>query len=249
MTINNSILIKISLGAVILTSIGTAGYLGFTKYQATQKELEELRLLQGGVSEETRKENVKIINALSAMMIVPEGEVPTIASVSDIEKLKDQPFFKNAQNGDKVIIYPSEKRAILYRPDVKKIVEVSPINLNSSSSGQTAGASTEVKPTPTPTPKPSAIKILLLNGTSTSGLTNKVEPQIKSTLPQAAIEKDSAAKSDYQKTTIYVLTESAKSQASDLANVIKAEIVSDSPYGEDLAGKADIAIIVGADKE
>lgn len=63
---------------------------------------------------------------------LPSDEVPTIATVVDIEKVKSQAFFTNAQNGDKVLLYAKSSKAILYRPSAKKIIEVAPINLGST---------------------------------------------------------------------------------------------------------------------
>lgn len=70
---------------------------------------------------------------------LPSDEVPTIATVVDVEKVKSQPFFTNAQNGDKVLLYAKTSKAILYRPSAKKIIEVAPINLGDTqtSSGTT----------------------------------------------------------------------------------------------------------------
>ncbi len=39
--------------------------------------------------------------------------------------------------GDKVIIYSQAKKAILYRPDEKKIIEVAPFTTNPEASQQT----------------------------------------------------------------------------------------------------------------
>jgi len=51
------------------------------------------------------KEEIKTVTkALSKFMDLPDEE-PSVATVLDKEKLKDQPFFARAENGDKVIIY------------------------------------------------------------------------------------------------------------------------------------------------
>ena len=57
-------------------------------------------------------------------------ETPTIATVEDVSKLNTQAFFKSAQNGDKVLIYPKTGRALLYRPGTQKVIEYSRVSLN-----------------------------------------------------------------------------------------------------------------------
>lgn len=69
-----------------------------------------------------------IVSEVSKLTILPEEE-PTIASVSDPEKLKSQPFFAGAKLGDKVLIYPKAQKAILYDPDKKVIINIAPLNL------------------------------------------------------------------------------------------------------------------------
>ncbi len=74
-------------------------------------------------SEQTRT----IIEKVGRLMVLPTDEEPTIASVSDLNSLKNQPFFTHAQVGDKVLIYYKAKKAILYNPTADKIVEVAPV--------------------------------------------------------------------------------------------------------------------------
>lgn len=69
-----------------------------------------------------------IIKMVGKHMVLPNNENPTMATVSDPEKLKDQPFFKNAKKGDKVLIFSLSQKAILYDPVGDRIVEVAPIN-------------------------------------------------------------------------------------------------------------------------
>jgi hypothetical protein len=81
-----------------------------------------------------RQETETLIARVSRLIVLPEGEEPTIATVSDPERLKDQPFFAKAKVGDKVLIYTNAKKAILYDPVNNKIVEVAPINIGTSQS-------------------------------------------------------------------------------------------------------------------
>lgn len=104
------------------------GYYFYNQYQKTQQ------LLQN--SGQNANLTAQLVKEVGKLIELPIGEIPTIATVSDATKLSDQPFFANAQNGDKVLIYAQAKKAILYRPSIKwkifysiKIIEISPINL------------------------------------------------------------------------------------------------------------------------
>ncbi len=76
----------------------------------------------------------KTISQVGRLMVLPTDETPTMATVSDPEKLKDQPFFINAKTGDKVLIYSNARKAILYSPTEDKIIEVAPVNLGATAS-------------------------------------------------------------------------------------------------------------------
>ncbi|MEM2947096.1 MAG: hypothetical protein QXN96_02520 [Candidatus Bathyarchaeia archaeon] len=76
-----------------------------------------------------QKEIEDTLARVGRLILLPEGETPTLATVTDTEKLKGQAFFVNAKAGDKVIIYTNAKKAILYRPSENKIIEVAPLNI------------------------------------------------------------------------------------------------------------------------
>ncbi len=70
-----------------------------------------------------------LVAEVGQLIILPQGEVPTVATVTDPERLKNQPFFAQAKIGYKVLLYSNARKAILYDPGEKKIVEVAPINI------------------------------------------------------------------------------------------------------------------------
>ncbi|MBI2030267.1 hypothetical protein HYT05_01450 [Candidatus Kaiserbacteria bacterium] len=72
-------------------------------------------------------ETKETVDAVGKLIALPEGEQPTVATVSDPAKLKDQAFFAKAQMGDKVLIYTKAKKAYLYRPSKDLLIEVAPI--------------------------------------------------------------------------------------------------------------------------
>jgi hypothetical protein len=90
----------------------------------------------------------KLVEEVGELIVLPTDEMPTVATVAEPEKLKDQAFFANAKAGDRVLLYTNAKKAILYDPEAHKIVEVAPINLGPDATKTTpepgvAGASDE----------------------------------------------------------------------------------------------------------
>jgi hypothetical protein len=62
-----------------------------------------------------------IVDKLRTLMEVPPEE-PLVATIIDAEKLKEnEPFYKNAQNGDKVVIW--KEKAVIYRMEQNKIID------------------------------------------------------------------------------------------------------------------------------
>lgn len=69
----------------------------------------------------------EVVAAVAKIYEVPADESPTLATVSDPQKLANQPFFAKAQVGDRVLFYPQARLAILYRPSSNKVIQVSNI--------------------------------------------------------------------------------------------------------------------------
>lgn len=86
------------------------------------------------------------------------------------------------------------------------------------------------------------------NGTSTAGLTNKFEPEIKKVLPNAVIvKKENAAKNDYEVTMVIILNKNASQSATTIADYLKVS-VSEFPPDESRPNDADILVIIGKDR-
>lgn len=60
---------------------------------------------------------------LSEIVVLPKGEAPLIATISNVALLQGQPFYVNAQKGNKVFVYCVARKTILYDPLARKIVE------------------------------------------------------------------------------------------------------------------------------
>src|SRR3989338_1207282 len=119
---------KISLrwihwAALVIVVIAIAGTVYFVRLKP-----EILGLTSGTVN--TQAEVESLVSEVGKLMELP-GDQPTVATVTDVEKLKSQPFFAKSQNGDKVLIFTEAKRAILYRPSSRLIIDVAPVTLGS----------------------------------------------------------------------------------------------------------------------
>lgn len=124
----------IILAILLLVVLGVLGFVAY-QYQGLRSEVAK----NGNQAQD--KETKDLISEVGKLIDLPSG-IPTVATVKDINKLKTQPFFAKAKNGDKILIYASEKKAILYRPSENKIINVAPVNL---------GTTTPAAGTPTPT--------------------------------------------------------------------------------------------------
>lgn len=82
-------------------------------------------------NKDPEKNEAKILaKRVGELMFLPQDELPTIATVSDPDALKNQSFFIDAKKGDKVLIYSNAKKAILYDPVANKIITIAPVNLS-----------------------------------------------------------------------------------------------------------------------
>lgn len=74
------------------------------------------------------------ISEIRNLIEVPQDENPTVASITDVNKMREQyPFFNKAKNGDILIIYST--KAILYDPIKKVIIDTAPVNLTQEATG------------------------------------------------------------------------------------------------------------------
>lgn len=125
-------------GMFFVVLIVFSGYLLMTNIQDKQK-IQKLSNPQVA----SQVESEATIKKLSQMVVLPSDESPTVATVIDYTKLQSQPFFSNAQNGDKALLYAKAKKAFLYRPSINKLVEVATLNINQDSTNGTSAQPTK----------------------------------------------------------------------------------------------------------
>lgn len=185
-----------------------------------------------------------IVENVSKLMELPQ-EVPTLATVSDIDKLKtEQTFFQKGQNGDKVLLYVKSKLAVLYRPKTNKIINIGPLNIANPTptEADTSTVDQGADITPSPTKKP--LTIALLNGTKIAGLTRIVEADLrKKTTEDFVVSTRGDTKNDAESTIVVNNSGISNDRFSSLVTAVKGEVGA-LPEGEQKP-TADILIIIG----
>lgn len=69
------------------------------------------------------KPNDKLLESVAKLIILPD-ERPIVATIVDLKPLRDNPFFKGAKEGDKLLIFENFNRAILYDIDANILLNI-----------------------------------------------------------------------------------------------------------------------------
>lgn len=89
------------------------------QYHRSNVALEKLQ--RQSVAEENRAE---LLEKVGRHIILP-ASAPSIATVTNVAEMRrTAPMYQNAQNGDKILIYPKERKIIIYSPARDIIVNV-----------------------------------------------------------------------------------------------------------------------------
>lgn len=198
---------------------------------------------------------------ISRVMELPTGETPTLATVTEKEKLSGQEFFVLAENGDQVLIYEQAKRAILFRPSTGRIMNVAPISAQEPESPVSEPEKSAQSLTEEPVSVPEQVedvpapegkaRVVLLNGGKTVGITAKTERTVLGSLSEAVeiLAKESASRSDYEGTVVADISGVRMKEVAMIADLLEGSVVSGLPEGETMPDDADILVIVGNTKK
>lgn len=227
--VSAKVLFIVILVILVLSLVATAA-LGYLYYQ-TQQQLNP--------QQASNREVQQLTHEVGKLIDLPD-ETPTVATVTDKEKLQSQPFFTRAENGDKVLIYQEAQKAYLYRPSQHLLIEVAPLTLTPEA---TPSSNDSVTVTPSPSP---IFSVTLYNGTPTIGLTTNYEKSLTNLFPGATINlKQNAAKADYQDSVIIDLKGNQTELVAEIAEKLDLTVQT-LPEGE-IAPESQILIILGSD--
>ncbi len=232
----------IAVVAIVMLLVGAASY-GYY-FTDRGKELADQRDFD------------QTLKAVSKLYDLPE-EVPVLATVTNKDELTSQSMFADAENGDKVLIYNQAKKVILYRPNTKKIINVATINATTPGAQAEIAPEEAVMPSAPPEEQPEAspsaqevpttpVTVVILNGTAISGLTQKVQQQLRdSGVNSTVLVRDNALRRDYEITIIIPLTPAGEAMAPEFEKSLSAK-TGTLPEGE-RTRTTDIIIIAGTD--
>lgn len=111
-----------AVGAVIM------GMVGIWYYHSVKTELQQT-LSGQNQQQKILQEKQETVAALKNLILVPDEE-PVIATITDGEYLaKTSNFYKDAQKGDLLVLFPQAKKAFIYRPSSKVLVNAGPLVL------------------------------------------------------------------------------------------------------------------------
>lgn len=181
-TFNKTKLVILSSALSLAIVAGLVGYL-VSNYSAK-------KTLLANPEQAIEEQNNKLIHQVAKVYELPQNEKPTVATVKDKEKLKANPLFEVAENGDKILILSKSRRFIVYRPTTNKVVDV--IRINSDQSGQVAGIAADQstkqqnpslnqKVTPNPTQNPTQQTQQNTEATTKQELVNQTPQPSKAT--------------------------------------------------------------------
>lgn len=210
------------------------------------KDQSPANLFQPKKIEDVIKEVKKTVN-------IPD-ETPQVLTVSDVEKLKVQPFFADAKNGDLVLAFPKAQKALLYRVMDSKVITYQQIFIPqpSEDAKQSTSSAKKVESKPSPTnsekPKNELVKVMILNGSKEKGLAKKAGDM----LDEAVFEVIGTGntKGDYEKT--FVIDINKKAPVAKIGKLMstfsKVKVTAQKiPEKENIPPGADVVVILGSD--
>jgi hypothetical protein len=118
---------------IVAVVVVIAGLTTLTVWQ--YKQAEYLKTPEG-VAEAAKLESESLVSKVSLLIKLPDEEA-VVATVDDKDKLREQPFFADVENGDKVLIFSAASKAVVYRPSENRIINSGPIAITAEDDAAT----------------------------------------------------------------------------------------------------------------
>ena len=199
----------------------------------------------GGVgSNSAQAEKNKILREVGKLIDLP-SEDPILARISDISILSRQPFYKNAKNGDVLLVFQTSGTVVLYRESENKIINVGRVSPEEAGLlGQSASKPESLTSDNLSSQEETSIKVAIYNGTKTAGLARKTADDLLAKYPNIEVIYVSKSVGEYAKTLIVDLSGKNKTTAESLAKYLNGDL-GILPQGEAATPGAQIVVILG----
>ncbi len=200
-----------------------------TKVGSLQQQLTSAEQKSKGV------DDTKIILAkVSKHILIKDTSKPLLAEIADVDQVKKQNpvFYKDAQNGDKLLIV--DGKAILYRPSTDMIINVAPVSKNNQPTDKTKEKKISLK----------SVKIAVLNGTNNVNAIDEFLKKLDKDFTEVNVKSRGVAPTDYTVSVVY--DRSNKGAGKVIAE--KLGIAYSNKVPNSIKSDADVVIVLGSDQ-
>lgn len=124
---------------ILIIGLAVLAFAFYRRSVVLANELQKLTMmneqLQTGNTPESIAQAKAIVDKVRKHIMIPMDTEPTVATIVDVDALKSgNEFYKNAKNGDNLIVTPT--RAILYDPVADIILDVVPVQIQAPTQEQ-----------------------------------------------------------------------------------------------------------------
>lgn len=238
--------------AVILFILVLGGALYYySQWRAVRAQLQDLAAqsqqtsVEDRVAQQQAIEVRQVVERVGEIVLLPRDEEPTVATLVNKSEIREnQDFFRDAENGDKILVYKRAHKAFLYRPSAHLLINAAP--LGGSDQSEQAGVVTGEGATITPRPPDRPATIVIRNGTTRGGAAALFEAQLVSAFDdRVAVLGLEKAVSTHPESQIILLQSDFAGVAAAIAD--KLDLTVSRLPAEETKPAADILIIIGAD--
>ncbi|PIT87286.1 MAG: hypothetical protein COU31_03675 [Candidatus Magasanikbacteria bacterium CG10_big_fil_rev_8_21_14_0_10_40_10] len=232
---NQSKAVRVLVVLLIFALVGLVAVI--VSYWRVSSQVARLATVEGQ-KEVNKKQIDEVVEKVKKLIILPVGETPTMATITDAAGLsKTQPFYVGANDGDKVLIYFKAQKAYIYNPTKDLLVNVGPVYIENNASS-TSASTTAADPT-------KLLNIEIRNGSEVNGGASTLASQLKKTPSFSISLVDNASTSTYKGIILVDLTSGAKaSLVQALEKELNIKSITSLPAGEKKS-VAEVVVIVG----
>lgn len=146
----NKTLLIVVVSSAVISSLGISIYGYITTSRPKAKPEVKAEKQENSVA----KQQKEMLQTAAKQIELPTNEQPIIATITSKELLSNQDFFRDAHDGDKILMFPVNKKAYLYRPATKQVLVEAPLLYEDQNASMSASAG--------------APKVLVENGSKSS---------------------------------------------------------------------------------